>query len=451
MFLEAGTIARGTKQGQSMQRFITLGLLAVFGASGVAIAATRCVNPGGKNGCSSTISAAVAAASPGDTIRVSHGTYKEQVVITKSLSLVSTEKGEAIIDAKGLPNGIFINGMAAAPNAGVADVVISGFKITNANFEGILIANASDVTIVGNHVDDNNRALDIATPACPGIPAFETNEAEDCGEGIHLMAVDHSSIVRNNVEDNSGGILISDETGPTHDNLISGNHVHDNPYDCGITIASHGPATSVIPTAGLPFGITHTTIAHNNSSHNGFQVPGAGAGVGIFAPFPGTTASGNVVIDNDVHNNGLPGVTMHNHAAAPAPAPPVNLNDNIIVGNRISGNAADTQDAATSGPTGINVYSVAPITGTVISQNVFDDEAIDVAFKAPVGQLSVHLNDFDTWGIGVENLGTGTINATQNWWGCPAGPGGKRCTTVSGPGVVFTPWLTFPFNSGDVF
>jgi hypothetical protein len=207
----------------------------------------------------------------------------------------------------------------------------------------------------------------------------------------------------------------------------------------------------VIPTATLSYGVMNNTIAHNDSSHNGLQVPGAGAGVGIFAPFPGTTASGNVVVDNDLHNNGLPGVTMHNHAAAPSPAPPVNLNDNVIVGNRISGNAADTADAGTSAPTGINVFSVAPITGTVISQNVFDDEAIDIAFKAPVGQLSVHFNDFDTWGIGVENLGTGTVNATDNWWHCAAGPGAKGCTTVMGPGVTFTPWLTSRFNNGDVF
>jgi hypothetical protein len=266
------------------------------------------------------------------------------------------------------------------------------------------------------------------------------------------MGADHSSVVRNDVEDNSGGILISDETGASRNNLISGNHVHNNPYDCGITMASHGPATSVIPTATLSYGVMNNTIAHNDSSHNGFQVPGAGAGVGIFAPFPGTTASGNVVVDNDLHNNGLPGVTMHNHAAFPSPAPPVNLNDNVIVGNRISGNAMDTEDAGTSAPTGINVYSVAPITGTIISQNVFDDEGIDIAFKAPVGQLSVHFNDFDTWGIGVENLGTGTVNATDNWWHCVGGPGAKGCTTVSGPGVWFTPWLTSRFNNnGDVF
>jgi parallel beta-helix repeat protein len=446
MFQGLRVMPSSSIHGHSVRYLIGLGVLSLCTAS--SLAATLCVSPGGKFGCKSSISAAVSAASPGDTILVVPGTYKEQVVIAKSISLVAVVNGQSIIDAKGLSNGIFINGMAAAPNAGVTGVLVSGFKVRNANFEGILIANGSDVTIVNNHVMDNNKSLDIGGGTCPGIPAFETNEGDDCGEGIHLMGADHSSIVRNDVEGNSGGILISDETGASRNNLISGNYVHENPYDCGITMASHGPATTVIPTAKVSFGVILNTIAHNESSRNGLQLPGAGAGVGIFAPFPGTTAWGNVVVDNDLHNNGLPGVTMHNHAAAPAPAPPVNLNDNVITGNRISGNAADTEDAGTAGPTGINVFSVAPITGTVISQNVFDDEAIDVAFKAPSGQVNAHLNDFNNDAIGVDNLGTGTVDATENWWHCLGGPGSKKCASVAGPGVVFTPWLLFPFN-GD--
>lgn len=431
--------------------FALLSVVAVlflgYGAS--ASAATWCVNPGGKTGCVATISAAVAAALPGDTIEIAPGTYKEGVTVMKAISLVGPQNGRATIDASGMANGIFVNGMAAAPRAGVSNVLISGLTVRNANFEGILLANASDVTLLNNHVVDNNRALDIADGACPGIPAFETNEGDDCGEGIHLMGVAHSSIVDNEVDYNSGGILISDETGRTHDNLISGNHVHDNPFDCGITIASHGPATTVIPTAKVSFGIVHTTIANNVSERNGVELPGAGAGVGIFAPFPGTVAAHNVVIDNVIRNNGLPGVTMHNHAAAPAPAPAVNLNGNMIVGNRISGNAADTADAMTAGPTGINVYSVAPVWGTVISQNVFDDETIDVAFKAPRGQANVHLNNFSTRGVGVENLGTGSVDATDNWWHCPSGPGGKgSCASANGPKVMTSPWLSSPFVSG---
>ena len=73
---------------------------------------------------------------------------------------------------------------------------------------------------------------------------------------------------------------------------------------------------------------------------------------------------------------------------------------------------------------------------------------IDVAFKAPSGQVNVHLNDFNNRAIGVDNLGTGTVDAVQNWWGCALGPLSKRCASITGPNVMFTPWLLFPFN-GD--
>jgi len=408
-------------------------------------AATLCVNPAGTGGCQSTINAAIAAASPGDTIRVASGTYKEDVVITKSLSLVAWDHKKPVIDAAGLSNGIYIDGMSAAPASGVSNVLISGFEIENANFEGILVANASDVTLLRNHVHDNDRALDISAHTCNGIPAFETNEGDDCGEGIHLMGADHATVVRNDVGYNAGGILTSDETGPSHNNLISENNVHDNQYDCGITFASHPPATSLIPTATLPYGVSNNTISENISNHNGYQDPGAGAGVGIFAPFPGTTNSGNVVIHNLLTNNGQPGVTMHNHAWAPM-APPVNLNDNVIVGNYISGNAADGGDAATPGTTGINLYSVAPVWGTIVAENKIDDEAIDIAFKAPAGQMNVHLNDFMDKSIGVDNLGTGSIDATENWWKCSKGPGANGCASVVGPNVQYTPWLTSPYE-----
>lgn len=418
--------------------------LMVVSMSGLACSAsasTLCVKPNGSNGCSSTISAAVTAASAGDVIKVWPGVYKEQVNITKTLSLISVWPHEAVIDASGLPNGIWVNGMSAAPNAGVANVVISGFKVRNANFEGILLTNASDVSVVDNEVEDNDASL--TNGKCPGIPAFETNEGQDCGEGIHLMGVDHSTILRNEVEHNAGGILITDETGPNDHNLISHNFVHDNSYDCGITLASHAPAASVT-TSHLSFGVWYNTISQNTSLRNGTLSPGAG--VGIFAPGPGTTASGNVVINNEIRDNGATGVAMHNHAAFPSPAPPVNFNDNAIIGNHFSGNGPDNPGAPTSGPTGINVFSKAVITGTVISQNTFEREAIDVAFTAPSGELDVHFNDF-SHSVGIDNMGAAMVDATENWWGCPKGPNGSGCATVEGSGVSVVPWLTSPYNS----
>lgn len=424
------------------RHIVGIGLLSLLAASTLT-AATICVNPGGTSGCKSTISAAVAAASVGDVIQVSQGTYAEAVVITKSLSLIAAPGDHPIINAAKLPNGIFVNGFTTPPVLGISNVLISGFTVENANFEGILVVSGSNVTISDNHVLNNNKGLDLTGPngpTCPGQPPFETNEGDDCGEGIHLMGSNHSSVVNNESNNNSGGILISDETGTANSNLITGNSVHDNPYDCGITLASHPPAN-----AKLPYGVFNNTIANNDVAHNGFQVPGAGAGVGIFAPFPGTRDSGNVVINNDLHDNGLPGVTMHNHAFSPD-APPVDMDDNSIVGNRISNNGADTEDAATSGPTGINLFSVAPVNGTVVSQNTITDESIAVAFNAPIGQISAHFNNFNITGTGVDNIGTGFVDAKFNWWNCATGPGTAGCATIVQPGVTFRPWLTDPFT-----
>jgi parallel beta-helix repeat protein len=430
------------------QRAFLFGCTLLIG-SVTASAATLCVNPAGKPTqgvpCKSTIAAAVAAASAGDTILIEPGTYKEQVTITKPLSIGAVPLSHVVIDAAGKSNGIFINGLWATPNPGIANVVVTGLEVENANYEGILVVNATNVSLVDNHVHDNNKKLEPSSAMCPGIAPYETSEAMDCGEGIHLMAVDHSNITRNLVEDNSGGILITDETGPTWNNTVSGNIVRNNGYACGITMASHPAANASGPIKAVDYGIMHNVISHNQSYHNGLSLPGAGAGVGIFAPGPGATNTGNVVIGNDLHDNGLPGVTMHNHAIVPN-APPIFFNDNSIIGNHIHGNAADTADAATPGATGINVFSKAPMTGTVISQNTFDDEAVDIVFNAPAGSsLITHFNDFSNHEIGVDNLGSGAIDATENWWNSFNGPG-PHAVTTTGPNVTTMPYLLVPFD-----
>lgn len=421
-----------------VNRFKSSAILAVTFTLAMATsaeAATLCVNPHGKSGCFTTISAAVTAASSGDTITVSAGMYAEDVHIQKPLSLIGESPENTTIAANGLSNGIYIDGFDAP---GLAHVVVTGFTVENANFEGILVQNASAVTIWGNTVQGNDQNLQFANGACPGLPAFETNEGDDCGEGIHLMGVDHSTVADNVIEHNAGGILVSDETAPNHDNAITRNLVRDNPYDCGITTASHGAYVKT-GTAPLAFGIYHNTISDNESRGNG------GAGVGIFAPGPGNVNIENSVVHNRLIDNGLGGVTIHNHAFLTFPnhPPNPNANDNVILGNYISGNAADG-DTGTTVPTGISILGVTPITGLVISGNIIKNEGIDVAVNS-ASLLDLHLNSLEGKQIGVANLNAGgTVNATENWWGCPDGPGAKGCATIQGVNVTYTPWLTNP-------
>jgi hypothetical protein len=407
--------------------------LAMVGSHSVLSAATLCVNPGGINGCYDSIVTAVAAAAANDTIDVAAGTYQEYVVIDKPLSIIGENRNTTIIEAMGLPNGFNIDGLN---NPGLANVTITGFTVQNANFEGIVATNSSFVRIWGNNVAGNDRNLDPSIPDCPGIPSWETAEGFDCGEGIHLSGVDHATIASNYVATNAGGILLSDDTGATHDNLVSRNTVQDNPYDCGIVLASHPPYQG--PT---PFGLAHNTIYANLSQRNGLAV-GEGAGVGIFDSVPGTSNNGNVVVGNTLRDNGLPGVAMHGHT------PGQSMSDNLIVGNFLSGNAADSDDAFTPGPTGVNVFSVSPATGTIVSQNIINTEEVAVAVNTPT-EVDVNLNNFRTHGLnlGIDDITTGLVNATENWWGCPNGPGTPGCAGISAVDpstVLYIPWLRSP-------
>lgn len=418
---------------------VALGILTV--GSVAAMGAEICVNPAGSGGCKKTIGAAVAAAVSGDVIRIGPGTYTEGVVITKWIALEGQDQATTIIDATGKPNGVFIDGMASAPNPGVRNASVSHLTIKNADYEGILVANATGVNIVDNLVVDNNQKLDISAGSCPGLPPFETNEQDDCGEGIHLMGVDHSAVANNTVTDNSGGILVTDETGPNHDNLITGNDVEYNPYDCGITLASHPLAGAKGP--AVSFGVFNNQVVANTVGHNGLK-NGGGAGIGMYAAGPGNINYGNVATGNKLIENGLPGVAMHNHAVVPG-LPPVVFHDNKVVDNYFDANAADQGPGiGTSGPTGINVASQVPVPGLVISGNVFHNEDIAISFNAPGDtgfDMLATVNSFEPKTIGLQQVGAGKILGRLNWWGCAGGPKTSGCASATAV-IPIDPWLT---------
>ena len=180
-------------------------------------------------------------------------------------------------------------------------------------------------------------------------------------------------------------------------------------------------------------------VSHNISRRNG------GAGVGTFTPTPGTQSYDNLIIDNTLTDNALPGVALHSHAFGQ------NLNGNRVVGNTISGNGAD-DDAATAAPTGIVIFAdknghAAPITGMTISGNTVSDESIDVWIGNVAENLALHDNNLlGASAVGVKNTGSGSVDATDNYWGCATGPGTTGCSSTSGT-VMAVPFDTSP--NGD--
>ena len=140
------------------------------GSSQNATASTHCVNPAGYGGCYKTISLAVSHAAAFDVINVWPGTYKEDVVIGKPLFLLGSGAGHSVIDATGLANGVFVDGF---DNPGLSHVTIAGFTVKGAQWEGVLVVSASDVTIRDNKIANNTNATAVFTgdpTGCSGSP-----------------------------------------------------------------------------------------------------------------------------------------------------------------------------------------------------------------------------------------------------------------------------------------
>ncbi len=485
--------------GLALSSFLSLAL----GTPGsVRADSSLCVDPGGAHGCATSIQAAIDAVSaPNTTIVVRPGTYKAACLgpacsvaaIRASASNGSSLAGLTLqcgmgqgnsravsLDATDLDHAVYVSG--------VNQVTIEGCVAENAEREGILVEDSSNVTIRRNEVVNNDQAMaktaGHGAPPCPtflapgtpgtgaiqccpdafsGGPGNFPFDNDDCGEGLHLRSVTASVIEHNLVHDNIGGILLTDETGPNQDNLVVGNTSRDNVKfggDCGVTLPSHiacapGSNDATGCTLAPPgeggifqaYGVVHNTVARNVLEHNG------AAGTGMFAnpgipPGAATNASGNLVKENVVTGNGEEGIGIHVHAANGR------ADHNVVVEDVLSGNGGDAEAEGTPTPrTGIEVFAnpalpgfapAAPIAGTIVTENRISGEDVDVWVGNNATDAGVFLNSLlDSGAIGVKNGGTGTVTATDDWWGCATGPSSPGCSSTSG-NVVSTPFLRRP-------
>ncbi len=463
-------------------------------------ATVRCVSANGKvskptaklTGCATTtsyttIGSAVAAAAAGDTVYVLEGSYSEMVMIPSALTGLLLIGQEAGCPVGGCPPFLLGEGVLGKPKTSInasglvngiwdqaSGVTISGFGVSGAKYEGILVEGAqptcttatppvctpagppiTHVSINDNLISGNDKLATATT--CPGGPDLEAGE---CGEGLHLDGVAFSTVTNNTVDGNAGGILITDETNANHDNLIDANDVESNNTGaaCGITLPSHPPQGSFANAGAACFGVFHNTIAGNISKGNS-----NGAGVGVFAPFPGSAAYENVIADNDLVNNGQPGVSFHSHA------PAQNLQGNSVIRNVIAGNGADPspgphENDGPAGTTGIELYAdvTAPPFDVQIAGNNISGETNDIwvgapnwsncgSASAPCYGVSAYLNILSgaktPTVMGVNNVGASaavSVSAAENYWGCSSGPGtAKGCSSVAG-NVSTSPFLIAP-------
>jgi len=320
-----------------------LSLLLIFGLLSAALpmpvarAATLTVCA---SGCDHTsINAALAVASSGDTITVGPGLYSEHVVIDKSLALIGTN---ATIDGG---------------NSGVVVLI----KASNVTFQGFLVQQS-------------------------GMTSSDA--------GIALLAADNCTLANNTVVNNFVGIAVMS----SKNNTLSNNQVADNLY-YGVVLEAYPLTPTVYTTGNILSGNTITRsgrdgvyvgeLNNNNQILNntitdtiGLDHPVYGweANGIYFWKSHGNTVSGNT-INGNINSANKVGYGIEMFGAA----------NNTITANTISGNYAGmvVRNSATS-----------PITGNTISTNRINDNVVVNLYADPNFILSIENN---WWGTTVES------------------------------------------------
>jgi parallel beta-helix repeat protein len=404
-----------------------------------------------------TIQAAVnAAAASGDTILVHPGTYTEQVTINKSLTVQGTA-ANAIIQAPTTlvndPTGFNLKVLVEIYNA--ATVNMSNLTIQGPNptiNDGILVVGGATANVTATtvaHINQGTANFGVQTGF--GIQVGGTG-SQAVGQ------VGHATITNSTVTDyQKVGIIIGR-------NSSSGTIT-------GCTITGVGP-TSQIAQNGIQIGpqtaagaiVSNTTISGNEYTGSGPPASGPdpfnstqsagilnfidscnitgntffGNDVGIYSANSGSTSTGTTISGNTVRDNRFEDIELGPGTAT--------ISNNTITGSNIG--VAVTAPVQDQFGNPVTTNTVATLVSNNITNNGNGGLTVAgggirllVQSGAPkTAQATAHFNRIVGNSVGLANTTAATVDATNNWWGSNAGPGGAGSDKVSGP-VTFNPWL----------
>ncbi len=302
---------------------------------------TRTITVCKSGGCDYiSIQAAISAACPGDTIEVRGGTYRENVIVNKTLTLRGVDTLPVVGEGGGMPV-VDAGGFGSAITISADGCTIEGFEVTNSGIAwpcaGIYVT-SNDNTIENNNANDNGQygihiessgnntlsgnsangnGIGFALRGSSDITLSDNTATANINDGIYLHSSSHNTLSGNEATGNGYGIsLYSSST-----NAISGNTVTANGHN-GISVVSsdentlsENVATDNVNNVGIYLGGSSSNMLLGNivdTNRFGIRLYGS---------------SNNTLSDNTATDNAEIGILFDSSS-----------------GNIISGNTANGED-----------------------------------------------------------------------------------------------------------
>jgi hypothetical protein len=347
----------------------------------------------------STITLAIAAANPGDTIIVAPGTYKEEVVIDKSLTIIGGGASSTFIDG----SGVVIASAGLVKITAAGDVTFSEFTIENAPLDASL-------TTFGILSECNTPGVTYTISNSRIIGTGDTNPA-DFEAGFYSQHDQANVIFKYNTITNEGGnnMVFEVHTGATeisHNNLEAGlgggDSVFFMTYDASdVTTLQNVSYNSFNMGTGSDFDYSHRSTGVT------FAAPGPAYGVGE-AKFTNMVISGNTFNNLESNRRGIGfwiGGTG-NDIVSPL------ITDNTVIG---IGNPANSS--------GVDFVGSGLVTGAIITGNVISGTETAVYLRSgDAAGTTINYNNIAGNTIGLNWIGGSQADARFNWWGSATGP-----------------------------
>jgi parallel beta-helix repeat protein len=229
-----------------------------------------------------TIQAAINAANNGDKIFVRNGTYYENVVVNKAVSLVGDKAETTTIEGKGVGSVVELT---------VDNVTVAGFVIRNSGIgwgqSGVALNNVRGCNVSRNNITDNYYGLWLYSSVNNSVSGnnlanngygigaygtsnnnrmFNNNVTTSNHAGILLVSSSNNKICENNVTNNQYSIeLVS-----SSNNTILGNNVTNNSHGIALYESSNHNDVHENTIQNNGWGIELDTSLNNRIYHNNF-------------------------------------------------------------------------------------------------------------------------------------------------------------------------------------